>query len=53
MATLGTCPECHRLYTLTENELMPLHLEKAVSGRKTSPPCEGSDKQPAGPATEK
>lgn len=47
MATLGTCPVCRRLYTLTEAGVMPLHLEKAVSGRRVSPPCEGTGQPPA------
>ncbi len=46
MTTLGICPVCRRQYTLTEKGLLPLHLEKAVSGRKTSPPCEGAGQPP-------
>jgi hypothetical protein len=53
MTTLGTCPVCRRLYTLTENGTMPSHLEKHVSGRETSPPCQGVGEPPADRATEK
>ncbi|WHM30215.1 hypothetical protein OH540_09290 [Streptomyces sp. BPPL-273] len=47
MTTLGTCPVCHRQYTLTEEGLLPHHLEKAVNSQKTSPPCEGAGQSPA------
>jgi hypothetical protein len=53
MELLGTCPVCRRLYTLAENGTMPSHLEKHVSGRKSSPPCRGVGEPPVARTTEK
>jgi hypothetical protein len=53
MTTLGTCPVCSRLYTLTESGKMPDHLEKQSSGRQAPPRCGGVGQQPIARTTEK
>jgi hypothetical protein len=53
MTAVGTCPACHRPYTLTDNGTLPLHLEKQANGFKPSPPCAGVGQSPAERAAEK
>lgn len=42
----GTCPACHRQFTLTMKGTLRHHLERSIVGRQFSPPCKGAGQKP-------